>query len=86
MAQTYGPEAIDRLAEIMNNESAPEASRVSAIKELLDRGFGRVPQAVGGTDDLPPIKTSRPFDYTRLSKETLQELMEAADDAASESG
>ena len=85
LAQTYGPDAIDTLAEIMNDKAAPEASRVAAIRELLDRGFGKVPQAVGGTDDLPPIKTSRPFDYSRLSKEALAELMEAADNAASES-
>lgn len=85
LAQTYGPDAIDTLAEIMNSKDAPEAARVSAIKELLERGFGKVPQAMGGSDDLPPIKTAPDFDYSKLSKTTLAELMEAADDAASES-
>lgn len=29
---------------------------VSAIKEYADRTDGKIPQAIGGTDDLPPIK------------------------------
>ena len=29
---------------------------ISAMKELLDRVDGKVPQGIGGADDLPPIK------------------------------
>jgi hypothetical protein len=29
---------------------------MSAIKEWADRGDGKVPVAIGGTDDLPPIR------------------------------
>jgi hypothetical protein len=46
-AKPYGARAIQVLVEIAtggDNESA----RVSACKELLDRGFGKVPQPVEG--------------------------------------
>ncbi len=46
MAQTYGPEAVDILAEIMRDESKPDAARIAAAKELLDRGFGKSPQSL----------------------------------------
>lgn len=29
---------------------------VGAIREIADRLDGKVPQAIGGTDDLPPVK------------------------------
>jgi hypothetical protein len=55
LAQTYGADAIDTLAEIMKNESAPEAARISAAKELIDRGFGKAVQAteISGKDGSP---------------------------------
>ena len=46
MAQTYGSEAVDTLAEIMRDESKPDAARIAAAKELLDRGFGKSPQSL----------------------------------------
>lgn len=51
MAQTYGPEAVDILAEIMRDESKPDAARIAAAKELLDRGFGKSPQSLDITSD-----------------------------------
>jgi len=35
--------------------SRAEKGDVAAIKEIADRLDGRVPQAIGGSDDLPPI-------------------------------
>jgi hypothetical protein len=32
-----------------------EQARVAAIKELLDRGYGRAPQAVSGDPDGEPV-------------------------------
>lgn len=59
LAQTYGPDAIDTLAEIMRNEAAPEAARISAAKELIDRGFGKAVQTVQSTGaDGGPIQFS----------------------------
>ncbi len=55
LAQLYGPEAIDTLAEIMKNEEHPPAARVAAAKELIDRGFGKATQPISGDPDMPPI-------------------------------
>jgi|ERR1700730_9289758 len=47
LAKQYGTKAIEVLLEIaIDGES--EAARVAACKELLDRGFGKVPQPVEG--------------------------------------
>lgn len=46
LAQSYGAEAITALVEIVRDGEAPHAARVSAVKELLDRGYGKAKQAV----------------------------------------
>jgi hypothetical protein len=56
LAQPYGAEALDILATIMRNAEASENARVSAAKELLDRAFGKAPQAHAGDEDGPPIR------------------------------
>ena len=38
-ARKHAPEAIKQLANLMKNAES-EAARVSAIKEILDRGYG----------------------------------------------
>lgn len=55
LAQTYGPEAVDTLAEIMRDGSHPPAARVAAAKELIDRGFGKAvqPTELSGKDGMP---------------------------------
>lgn len=55
LAQTYGPDAIDTLAEIMMNEEHPPQARVAAARELIDRGFGKATQPISGDPDMPPI-------------------------------
>ena len=47
------PQALERLADKLLKKVAD--GDVSAIKELGDRMDGKVPQAIGGTDVLPPI-------------------------------
>ena len=56
LAQACTEEAIQTLAEIMRDESKPTAARVSAATALLDRGYGKAPQAhtIAGDDDLRP--------------------------------
>lgn len=53
LAQQYGEQAIEALAEIMEDIAQPGACRVSAAKELLDRAYGKSPQPItdgdGGT-------------------------------------
>lgn len=41
LAAEYGPEAVQRLAEIMRSPDEPAAARVAAAKELLDRAYGK---------------------------------------------
>jgi len=56
LAQQYAPDAMRRLNDIaMNSES--DAASVAAIKELLDRGYGKAKQPlVGGGEGDAPIR------------------------------
>jgi len=45
LAQTYSANALSTLATIMRN-SDNDTARIAAAKELLDRGYGKVTQAV----------------------------------------
>lgn len=61
LAQSYGAPAIQRLAEMAGLVSGPdgkllpttfsETTQSGAIKELLDRGYGRARQPVTGEED-----------------------------------
>jgi enoyl-[acyl-carrier-protein] reductase (NADH) len=44
LAQQYGADAISILHCIAKSIDTPAAARVSACKELLDRGYGKAPQ------------------------------------------
>lgn len=54
LAQEYGPLAIARLALLAGLTQRPgsesEQTQVSAIRELLDRGYGKAAQAHTGPD------------------------------------
>lgn len=54
LAQEHAETVIVELARLAI-ESESDAARVAAIKELLDRGFGKSPQAIVGDDDAPPV-------------------------------
>lgn len=60
LARQYGPEAVAELARIAGLTKKPgsdnEATRVAAIKELLDRGYGKATQVIAGDDSKPPVK------------------------------
>ncbi len=45
-AQQYGADALRTLADIMGGEDQPAAARVAASKEILDRAYGKSPQAL----------------------------------------
>ena len=55
LAQQYTADALRVLSEIMLNVESPPAARVAASNSLLDRGYGRPPQALTGADDKPLI-------------------------------
>jgi hypothetical protein len=51
LARAHTVLAIKTLAGIASQEAAPAAARVSAAGILLDRGWGKAPQAHVGEDD-----------------------------------
>lgn len=57
LAQQYSTEAIAVLVDVMKDAKAPHAARVSAADKLLDRGYGRPPQALTDGDGKPLLPT-----------------------------
>lgn len=55
LARVHTADALRTLVTIAANGEAPPAARVSAATAILDRGWGKPSQPVGGADDLPPI-------------------------------
>lgn len=57
LAREFGPAGITKLAEMAGlapgTPAEAEAVRVAAIKELLDRGFGKATQPLSGDADAP---------------------------------
>lgn len=59
LAQNYAPSAFEALRKIATS-GISEAARVAAIKEILDRAYGKSPQAIVGDPDNPVhVKHSR---------------------------
>lgn len=57
IAREYTDRAIKCLVGILEDKEAPPAARVSAARELLDRGHGKAPQALTGEDGAPLLPT-----------------------------
>ena len=59
VAQQYGPAVITRLAELAaltpGTPADSHAVQVAAMKELLDRGYGRATQPIAGDAEAPPL-------------------------------
>lgn len=58
VAQQYGPAALKKLAELAGlvkgtNAAESEQARVSAVREILDRAYGKAPQAIIGDPSNP---------------------------------
>jgi hypothetical protein len=60
LARQHSAEAIETLVAIMQNEKAPPAARAHAANSILDRGYGRPPQAVINAN----VASKRALDYT----------------------
>ena len=56
LAKEHGSAAIERLVELMASDN--ERTAVAACEAILNRGYGRPPQAVNlaGEEDGPPIQ------------------------------
>lgn len=55
MAQDHAQAALNTLAEILGDRDAPASARVSAATAILDRAYGKPPQAMehSGVDGAP---------------------------------
>ena len=51
LARSHTRTAINVLVGIMRSKDATPAARVSAANTILDRGWGKAPQALENTDD-----------------------------------
>ena len=60
IAGEHAEKAINTLVDIMENENTPAAARVSASKELIERGFGRSGSFVDLHLDTPLSELSPP--------------------------
>lgn len=58
IAQKFGPESIRGLIAIAQDKDEPTAARVSAYKEVLDRGYGKAAQPVTGEGGEGPVAAS----------------------------
>jgi hypothetical protein len=47
-ARRYDQEALQVIASVMMDDKQPAALRLAAANDLLDRGYGKAPQAVVG--------------------------------------
>ncbi len=66
LARECAPEAIETLKKIMLDVKTPPAARIGAATAILDRGFGKPPQAIDVSGEVA-------FDFSRLSNAELDE-------------
>jgi len=52
-ARQYGPKALQVMASILMDDNQPASLRLAATNDLLDRAYGRPPQAVMPIPDQP---------------------------------
>ena len=55
LASVHGPAAIKELVRL-STQAEGEGARIAAIKELLDRGFGKSPQPLTGEGGSGPAE------------------------------
>ena len=70
LARQWTEQAIQTLADIMQDPSQPARARVAAAESLLDRGYGKPTQPIAGDDAMDPIRVA-------LEQETLRAFLAA---------
>jgi hypothetical protein len=65
-------EAIDTLAEIMNDKGVSASARILAAQGILDRGYGKPQQVTSHPNE------AEPWDLTKLTDEELGALDQMA--------
>lgn len=58
LAREHVPTMLKALVDIANNSDS-DSARVSAIKEVLDRAYGKAPQAIVGDPENPIATVTR---------------------------
>lgn len=53
ICQQYGPMAVKQLVQFAFDRGVPHQVRMSAIREILDRGYGKATQPLTGEDGGP---------------------------------
>jgi hypothetical protein len=76
VARQYTVEAISTLAAIMRNTKAPPAARVTASNSILDRAYGKPPQALSTTISARSVSD--------LTDEELLEIIKDASEVTTE--
>ena len=56
LARAHTESAIKTLVAINEDMAQPAPARVAAAQALLDRAWGKPSQAIGGAEDLGPVK------------------------------
>ncbi len=86
IAREFGPAAITRLAELAGlapgERGEGQAVQVAALKELLDRGYGKATQPMSGDRDMSPV--SYEFRWADATPQPEPELMPPAADTDQE--
>jgi hypothetical protein len=85
LARPYGAPAIAELAKLAGLTNAPgavlEATRVAALRELLDRGFGKATQHIGGDAAAGPVHYSFSWASAQPEAEPIIDAAASIDDA-----
>ena len=55
LARAHTQTALKVLAGIMTSDEAPHAARVAAANSIIDRGWGKATQPIGGDPEGVPI-------------------------------
>lgn len=82
LARDFTKEAVDTLAKIMRDKTAPASARVMAADKILNRGWGQAPQTIALTDDREPRDLSGLTDEQLEALETLRALAPLDDGVA----
>lgn len=72
------------LEEVATDKRAPPAARVAAANSILDRGWGKPSQPIGGADDLPPLGAGAMKQLTTAELEAIAAMAVAQGDAPAE--
>lgn len=77
LARSCTEAALETLVEVMTNPGAPAASRIGAACAILDRGWGRPPQAVAVAVEADCGRAYEAMlqEVERLERETAQERL-----------